>query len=214
MSLWCPLLQNQSGSLCLYTFFNFSKQFWWTSVLLVGTLMPLFWTSGDVCTVFQSHSIVCFVTYMQWIPQIHLWCDINWPLDSQHGSQVLFDPHTCTRACVQLTPQIQCGMWLAWLFSPLLNTFSSNGVSWAWAPNLLLIGALTESALRIFAFELAYGITIHLDDIWLQPSQSLNWHKCGIIHMVTDDFDWYGYFHLTLRRSITYKSFSWFDFMI
>ena len=30
--------------------------------------------------------LVCFVACMQWIPQIHLWCDTCWPLDGQHGS--------------------------------------------------------------------------------------------------------------------------------
>ena len=31
--------------------------------------------------------LVCFLTCVQWIPQIHLWCDTCWPLYSQHGSQ-------------------------------------------------------------------------------------------------------------------------------
>ena len=32
-------------------------------------------------------SLMCFLTYVQWIPQIHLWWDTCWPLCSQHGSQ-------------------------------------------------------------------------------------------------------------------------------
>ena len=32
----------------------FKKKLWRTSVLFVGSLMPLFWTSGNVCPGFQS----------------------------------------------------------------------------------------------------------------------------------------------------------------
>ena len=30
-------------------------------------------------------SFACFVTCVQWIPQIHLLCDTCWPLGAQHG---------------------------------------------------------------------------------------------------------------------------------
>ena len=43
------------------------KKNWRTSVLFVGSLIPLFWTSGDVCPGFQSQG-----RRVQWIPQIHL----------------------------------------------------------------------------------------------------------------------------------------------
>ena len=32
------------------------KKFWMTSVLFVGPLIPLFWTSGDICPRFQNRS--------------------------------------------------------------------------------------------------------------------------------------------------------------
>ena len=53
----------------------FIKIIWRTSVLFVGSLIPLFWTSGDVCPGFQC---------VQWILQIHLWCDTCWLLGGQH----------------------------------------------------------------------------------------------------------------------------------
>ena len=31
--------------------------------------------------------LACFISCVQWIPQIHLWYNTCWPLDSQHGSQ-------------------------------------------------------------------------------------------------------------------------------
>ena len=40
--------------------------------------------------------LVCFLTCAQWIPQIHLWCDTCWPLDSQYGSQSR-SLHACSR---------------------------------------------------------------------------------------------------------------------
>ena len=34
----------------------------------------------------------CMLHLLQWIPQIHLWCDTCWPLGSQHGRQT-FSTH-------------------------------------------------------------------------------------------------------------------------
>ena len=61
---------------------------WRTSVLFVGPLIPLFWTSGDICPGFQSQCewLACFITCIQWISQIHLWRKTCWPLRSQHCS--------------------------------------------------------------------------------------------------------------------------------
>ena len=39
-------------------------------------------------------SLACFLAFLQWIPQIHLWCDTCWPLGCQHGNQ-----RTC-RSCI------------------------------------------------------------------------------------------------------------------
>ena len=52
----------------------------------VGPLIP---TSGHIYTCFKAEvdsSLVCFSACMQWIPQIHLWCNTCWALCSNHGS--------------------------------------------------------------------------------------------------------------------------------
>ena len=70
--------------------FSFKKKFWKTYVLFVGLLIPLFWTSGDVSPGFKARvdpSFACSVACMQWIPEIHLWCNTCWCLGGQHGSQ-------------------------------------------------------------------------------------------------------------------------------
>ena len=49
----------------------------------MGPLIPLFWTSGDLYPSFKvwmDPLLVWFVAWVQWIPQIHLWCDTCWPL--------------------------------------------------------------------------------------------------------------------------------------
>ena len=53
-------------------FFNFCR----TRVLFVGPLIPLFWTSGDVCPGFQSQGgfLTCTLSCLC-DSQIHLWCD-------------------------------------------------------------------------------------------------------------------------------------------
>ena len=37
--------------------------------------------------------LACFVTCMQWIPQIYLWCDTYWPLSGQHGTWAISSMH-------------------------------------------------------------------------------------------------------------------------
>ena len=67
----------------LSVFFYFLKKILEDTSPFCGVLIPIFWTSGDVCPGFQSQggpSLVCFLICMQWIPQIHLWCDTCWPL--------------------------------------------------------------------------------------------------------------------------------------
>ena len=65
----------------------------------MGPLIPLFWTSGDVSSGFQSQSGQPYShsTEMYTFPEIHLWCDTCRPLGSQHGNQaILFHiPATC-----------------------------------------------------------------------------------------------------------------------
>ena len=66
----------------------------------MGPLIPLFWTSGDVCPGFQNEgggdpSLVCFLACAQWIPQVHLWCDACQSLGGHHGSR-LCSLHACS----------------------------------------------------------------------------------------------------------------------
>ena len=49
---------------------------------------------GFKARVDPSHA--CFVTCVQWIPEIHLWCNTCWPLGGQHGSQSR-SLHACSR---------------------------------------------------------------------------------------------------------------------
>ena len=62
--------------------------FWRTQILFVGPLMPLFWTSGDVCPGFQSQggSLACVLSCLC-DPQIHLCCDTCWLCRGHHGIQ-------------------------------------------------------------------------------------------------------------------------------
>ena len=67
---------------------TFLLNFWRTQVLFVGPLIPLFWTSGDVCPGFQNQvgSHFCVSSHLC-DPQIHLWCNTCWLYRRQHGSQ-------------------------------------------------------------------------------------------------------------------------------
>ena len=80
----------------VYYMYRLFKIFWWTHVLFVGPLIPLFWTSGDVSSGFQSQSRSLIFTWKRhaWctFPEIHLWCNTYQPLGGQHGSQSL-SPH-------------------------------------------------------------------------------------------------------------------------
>ena len=44
-----------------FFFFFCKKKFWRTWVLFVGPLIPLFWTSGDISSGFQSQSGFCLI---------------------------------------------------------------------------------------------------------------------------------------------------------
>ena len=51
---------NQSHLFILFIFLFF----WRTHVLFVGPLIPLFWTSGDICFGFQSQGGSCLHTFL------------------------------------------------------------------------------------------------------------------------------------------------------
>ena len=62
----------------------------------LGSLLPLFWISGDVSSGFQSQSGFCLIHFFAeamecTFPEIHLWCCMCWPLGSWQCSWWL--PH-------------------------------------------------------------------------------------------------------------------------
>ena len=60
----------------------FLKKNWRTSVLLLGPLIPLFWTSGYISSGFQSQSGQPYSQRHTWCTflDIHLWWNTCWPL--------------------------------------------------------------------------------------------------------------------------------------
>ena len=74
------------------------------SVLLVEALILLLVTSAKGFKARMDRLLACFVTWVQTIPQIHLWCNTCWPLDGQHGNRAFFDPRTCARFKKSLIP--------------------------------------------------------------------------------------------------------------
>ena len=66
-------------------------------------------------------SLAWLIACMQWIPQIHLWCNTCWIFDGQHGSQAILSTnlHTCTQALVELE-------WAKRIAYPLANMFPGS----------------------------------------------------------------------------------------
>ena len=59
--------------------------------------------------VMTNPSLICFLTCVQWIPQINLWCNIYWPLDDHHGSWAFLIQYFST--CKHwLRPWIECAV--------------------------------------------------------------------------------------------------------
>ena len=72
-------------------FVFFLKFFWRTQVLFVGSLIPCFGLLVTSTLSFKARvdtSLPCFLACMQWIPQIHLWCNTCQPLDGQCDSRL------------------------------------------------------------------------------------------------------------------------------
>ena len=92
----------------LVMFFLFLKHFWRTWVLFVGPLIPLFWTSGDISSRFQSQSGQPYLhlaeVYMLYVPQIYFWCDTCQPFGGQHGSWTILFHIPVRRHCWGLKP--------------------------------------------------------------------------------------------------------------
>ena len=85
--------------------------------------------------------LVCFITCVQWIPQIQLWCDTCWSLGGRHGS--------VTRLNHILEPKMQC-VWhsdcVLWLFEPL------KGLLW-----VFLVSLPTPPPARLFTRTIILG---------------------------------------------------------
>ena len=88
---------------CIYEVFRNKRMscntwLWLAMALLVLILKKLDFFVGPLeyvaCSLgFQDSMdplLFCFLTCIQWIPQLHLWCNTCWSLDKQHGN--LFDP--------------------------------------------------------------------------------------------------------------------------
>ena len=100
--------------LCIFSllFFHVDNVIWLKlySLHKSETLMPFFKCLEDISPFCEGHwhpkarvdlSFAFFVTCMQWIPQIHLWCDTCWPLGSQHGSLAFL-----THVLANISPRI------------------------------------------------------------------------------------------------------------
>ena len=55
----------------------------------MGPLIPLFWTSGDISSGFQSQSGQPYLHLAKEFPEIHFWCNTCQPLGGQHGSRAV-----------------------------------------------------------------------------------------------------------------------------
>ena len=74
-------------------------------------------------------SLACFVACMQWIPEIHLWCDTCWLYRGQHGSQAFSSTYlqVCLQALVEVSGSKPWPSVLhAWRCRPLGHSGSSS----------------------------------------------------------------------------------------
>ena len=79
--------------------FCFFKNFLLNTCPFLGPLIPLFRTSSDISSGFQSQSGFCLIRTLRrctWymFPGIHLWCATSASVHSWHSSQSL-SPHAC-----------------------------------------------------------------------------------------------------------------------
>ena len=58
---------------------------WATDTLVLDFLWHLLWVSKPE----KIPLLAYFVTFIQQIPQIHLWCNTCWPIGSQYGNWVI-----------------------------------------------------------------------------------------------------------------------------
>ena len=87
LKAWWGNLFKRLRSFFLKKYFGGHKSFF------VRSLMPYFRRLVTSALGFKGRvdlSLASFLTCMQWIPQIHLWCNTCWPLSGQHGSWFFF----------------------------------------------------------------------------------------------------------------------------
>ena len=126
----------------------FLKNFWRTWVLFVGPLIPLFWTSGDVCPGFQSQggSLVCMLPCLHTTDASDSQVSGVTPADllvaskaancvsNMRVAEVGFDQetsHTVSRHAIHLAIQTGCTSWTLCKFlsqSPLQGALSHGAV--------------------------------------------------------------------------------------
>ena len=127
----------------LFLKISFFKIFWGrTWLLFVSPLIPLYWTSGDISTGFQSQ---IGQPYSHWwrlsyytFPEINLWCDTCQLLRSQHGSWAISSTHlwgiggtqnqelSCHHSQCEIR-QPSCSTDWAILAQPLLTVWDQAG---------------------------------------------------------------------------------------
>ena len=123
------ILIDAHKSLIFETIQTFWKKSWRTSVLFVGPLIPLFWTSSDICPWFQSQgrSLSCVLPHLCVMILLDSFLDQHL-LTSWHGAWQagLFDPHTYTPVDQHLTAWQ--GAWQPGLFDP--HTYAHINKHW------------------------------------------------------------------------------------
>ena len=113
--------------LCYYEIVSF-LEFWRTWVLFVGPLIHLFWTSGDVCPVFQSQGdYPCLLTSSPacsgflWLISLG---DTCWSFGSHHGSRGIFNPWIYIYNILIAASQVflcNIDLFIFWMYKDIKN---------------------------------------------------------------------------------------------
>ena len=140
----------------------FWKIFWNTSVLFVGPLIPLFWSSGDIGPRFrsQSGSLTCMIHRLHAVDSWGSPLVQHWPLDGQHGWWT-FLIHV-------LEPGIKCAaQW----------TYIENNV-WIFQLNFVSVrNQLPNTQIR--CYESRYNYQRH-NFFVAKPNLNVSLHECHI----------------------------------
>ena len=107
----------------------FKKTFCRTWVLFVGPLVPLFWTSPDICPGFQSQGgSLCMLSHLC-DPQIHLWCDC---IEVSMAAKPFWSTYlqTSPQALVEVREVLVCTWWQTTFihFDPCISLSSQSRI--------------------------------------------------------------------------------------